>query len=178
MAKVERPKVELILALSEREELVRLTKRAHVNRALAFRARIILGCDAASNSAVAAQLRTTNHTVGKWRKRFVRERLDNHSVHNSPPVQRWLLRHSRFVLQFTPTYVSWLNQVERFFGLLTQRALQRGQHTNIPQLRKAINNYVDAHNELGKAFTWTKAADAILEKMRRFGLRAQQANQG
>lgn len=357
-----RPKAELILSKSEREELVRLTKRAHVNRALAFRARIILACGEASNSAVAAQLRTTDQTVGKWRKRFVRERLDglydeprvgaprsisddeveavivktletmpkgrthwstrcmaahvgmshstvgrvwrtfglkphiarsfklssdpqfvaklrdvvglymnppehavvlsfdeksqiqaleraqpilpmdigqperqthnyirhgtldlfaaldvatgkviaackkqhrakdftafldeidksvdadlaihvvldNLSAHKSPPVQRWLVRHPRFVLHFTPTYASWLNQVERFFGLLTQHALQRGSHTSIPQLRRAINDYVEAHNDLGKAFKWTKTADVILEKMRRFGMRTQQAHQ-
>ena len=362
MGIVGRPKVELVLSIHERDELVRLTKRAHVNRAIAFRARIILACCGATNSAVAAQLRTTNQTVCKWRKRFVRDRLtglydeprvgaprsisddeveavivktletmpkgrthwstrtmaahvgmshstvgrvwrafglkphliqsfklsndpqfvaklrdvvglymnpperavvlsfdeksqiqaleraqpilpmdlgqperqshnyvrhgtldlfaalnvatgkviaackkqhrakdftafldaieqsvapdlaihvvlDNLSAHKSPQVQRWLLRHPRFILHFTPTYASWLNQVERFFGLLTQHALQRGSHTSIPQLRKAIHDYIDTHNELGKAFKWTKTADAILEKMRRFGMRTQQAHQ-
>lgn len=104
--------------------------------------------------------------------------LDNLSAHKAPVVQRWLLRHPRFVLHFTPTYASWLNQVERFFGLLTEHAIRRGSHTSIPQLRQAILDYVAAHNESGKPFKWTKTADEILEKLRRFGLRKQQAHRG
>jgi len=361
MGKPGRPKVELVLSESEREELVLLSKRARVNRSLAFRARIILACAESINSAAASSLRTTNQTVGKWRKRFVEDRLDglydeprvgaprtisddeveavivktletmpkgrthwstrsmaanvgmshstigrvwrtfglkphiarsfkistdpqfvakvhdvvglymnppehavvlsfdeksqiqaleraqpilpmdigqperqthnyirhgtvdlfaalnvatgnviaackkqhrakdftafldeidrrvdaalaihvvldNLSAHKAPPVQRWLLRHPRFVLHFTPTYASWLNQVERFFGLLTQHALQRGSHTSVPQLRQAIIDYVEAHNDGGKPFKWTKTADEILEKMRRFGIRTQEAH--
>jgi transposase len=99
--------------------------------------------------------------------------LDNLSAHKSPVVKRWLARNPRFQFHFTPTYASWLNLVERFFGLLTQEALKRGSHTSIPQLRQAIVDYVDAHNEDGKPFKWTKTADEILEKMRRFGLRTQ-----
>jgi transposase len=99
--------------------------------------------------------------------------LDNLSAHKSPVVKRWLARNPRFQFHFTPTYASWLNLVERFFGLLTQEALKRGSHTSIPQLRQAILAYVDAHNEDGKPFKWTKTADEILEKMRRFGLRTQ-----
>jgi transposase len=79
-----RPKAELILSETERAELVRLTKRAQVNRALAFRARIILSCVEASNSVVSAKLRTSNQTVGKWRKRFVCERLDG--LYDEPRV--------------------------------------------------------------------------------------------
>lgn len=353
--------IELVVSESEREELLRLTKRARVNRSLAFRARIILGCADASNSAVAVSLRTTNQTVGKWRKRFIEKRLDglydeprvgaprtisddeveavivktletkpkgrthwstrsmaatvgmshatigrmwrtfglkphvsrsfkisddpqfvakvrdvvglymnppdhavvlsfdekpqiqalaraqpilpmdignperqthnyvrhgtldlfaalnvangkviatckkqhrakdftaflaeidqsvepglsihvvldNLSAHKAPPVHRWLLLHPRFHLHFTPTYASWLNLVERFFGLLSGHALQRGSHTSVPQLRTAIADYVEAHNETGKPFRWTKTADEILEKMRRFGIRTQQAH--
>lgn len=353
--------IELVLSDEEREELLRLTKRARVNRNLAFRAKIVLGCDGAINSVVANDLRTTGETVGKWRKRFIAKRLDglydeprvgaprtisddeveavivktleakpkgrthwstrsmaasvgmshatigrmwrtfglkphvsrsfkisddpqfvakvrdvvglymnppdhavvisfdeksqiqaleraqpilpmdignperqthnyirhgtldlfaalnvatgkviaaykkqhrakdftaflaeldqsvepgltihvvldNLSAHKAPPVHRWLLLHPRFVLHFTPTYSSWLNLVERFFGLLTGHALQRGSHTSIPQLRKAIAEYVEAHNETGKPFKWTKTADEILEKMRRFGMRTQQAH--
>ena len=352
---------ELVLSDCEREELLRLTRRARVNRNLAFRAKIVLGCGEATNSVVAHDLRTTNQTVGKWRRRFIAKRLDglydeprvgaprtitddaieavivktleakpkgrthwstrsmaasvgmshatigrmwrtfglkphvshsfkisddpqfvakvrdvvglymnppdhavvisfdeksqiqaleraqpilpmdignperqthnyirhgtldlfaalnvasgkvlaaykkqhrakdftaflaeidqsvepgltihvvldNLSAHKAPPVHRWLLLHPRFVLHFTPTYSSWLNLVERFFGLLTGHALQRGSHTSIPQLRKAIAEYVEAHNETGKPFKWTKTADEILEKMRRFGVRTQQAH--
>jgi transposase len=102
--------------------------------------------------------------------------LDNLSTHKTPAVHRWLLRHDRFHFHFTPTYSSWLNLVERFFGLLTDRALRRGSHTSIPALRAAILAYVDSHNENGKPFKWTKTADEILEKMRRFGLRTQQVH--
>lgn len=102
--------------------------------------------------------------------------LDNLSAHRAPPVQRWLLRHPRVQFHFTPTYASWLNLVERFFGLLTEKALRRGSHTSIPQLRTAILAYVDAHNERGAPFKWVKTADEILDSMRRFGLRVQQVH--
>lgn len=362
MANIGRPKVALVVSEEERDELQRLTRRAHVNRAVAFRARLVLACAAeSSNTVVARRHRTTNQTVGKWRRRFVEHRLaglydeprvggprtisdaavetvivrtlettpkgathwstrtmaakagmshamigkiwrtfglkphltrsfklspdpqlidkvrdvvglykhpprnavvfsfdeksqiqalqraqpilpmdlgqperqthnyvrhgtldlfaalnvatgevlarckqkhraqdfvaflgeidasvapalqihvvlDNLSTHKAPPVHRWLLRHPRFHLHFTPTYASWLNLVERFFGLLTANALKRGSHTSVPQLRDAILQYVDAHNEQGKPFKWTKTADEILEKMRRFGIRTQQVH--
>lgn len=102
--------------------------------------------------------------------------LDNLSAHRAPPVQRWLVRHPRVHFHFTPTYASWLNLVERFFGLLTEKALKRGSHTSIPQLREAILAYVDAHNERGTPFKWVKTADEILDSMRRFGLRVQQVH--
>lgn len=102
--------------------------------------------------------------------------LDNLSAHRAPVVHRWLLRHPRVHLHFTPTYASWLNLVERFFGLLTEKALRRGSHTSVPQLRAAILAYVEAHNKKGHPFTWTKTADEILDKMRRFGLRTQQVH--
>jgi len=102
--------------------------------------------------------------------------LDNLSAHKAPAVQRWLLRHPRVQFHFTPTYASWLNMVERFFGLLTEKALRRGSHTSIPQLRAAILAYVDTHNENRRPFRWTKTADEILDKMRRFGLRTQQVH--
>jgi transposase len=362
MATIGRPKVALVITELERAELVRLTKRAHVNRLLAFRARLVLACTGdATNTTVARRYRTTNATVGKWRTRFIEGRLeglydeprvggprtisdadveavvvktlettptgethwstrtmaakagmshtmigriwrtfglqphvtrsfklspdpqlvdkvrdvvglymnpphnavvfavdeksqiqalqraqpilpmdigqperrthnylrhgtldlfaalniatgevlarckpqhraqdfvaflreieasvepalevhvilDNLSAHKAPPVHRWLLRHPRVQLHFTPTYASWLNLVERFFGLLTEKALKRGSHTSIPQLREAILAYVDAHNENGKPFRWTKTADEILDKMRRFGIRTQQVH--
>ncbi|MGH7803458.1 MAG: IS630 family transposase [Candidatus Binatia bacterium] len=362
MAKTGRPKAELVVSEDERAELQRLTRRAHVNRPVAFRARLVLACAAeSSNTVVARRHRTTNQTVGKWRRRFVEGRLaglydeprvggprtisdaaveavivrtlettpkgathwstrtmaakagmshamigkiwrtfglkphltrsfklspdpqlvdkvrdvvglymnpptnavvfsfdekaqiqalqraqpilpmdigqperrthnyirhgtldlfaalnvatgevlarckqkhraqdfvaflgdidasvapglqvhvvlDNLSAHKAPAVHRWLLRHPRVHFHFTPTYASWLNLVERFFGLLTENALKRGSHTSIPQLRDAILGYVTAHNENGKPFKWTKTADEILEKMRRFGIRTQQVH--
>jgi len=362
MPKTGRPKKPLVVTEVERAELVRLTKRAQVNRALAFRARVVLACAAAAtDTAVARRYRTTNATVGKWRTRFIARRLeglydeprvgaprtisdeeveavivktlettpkgethwstrtmaakagmshtmigriwrtfglkphvsesfkmspdpqlidkvrdvvglymnpphnavvfavdeksqiqalqraqpilpmdfgqperqthnylrhgtldlfaalnvatgevlarcksqhraqdfvaflraidtsvepgleihvvlDNLSAHKAPAVHRWLLRHPRVHFHFTPTYASWLNLVERFFGLLTEKALKRGSHTSIPQLRDAILAYVEAHNQNGKPFRWTKTADEILDKMRRFGLRTQQVH--
>lgn len=362
MANIGRPKVALVVSQEERDELQRLTRRARVNHAVAFRARLVLACAAeSSNTVVARRHRTTNQTVGKWRRRFVDHRLaglydepriggprtisdaavetvivrtletmpkgathwstrtmaakagmshamigkiwrtfglkphltrsfklspdpqlvdkvrdvvglymhpprnavvfsfdeksqiqalqraqpilpmdlgqperqthnyvrhgtldlfaalnvatgevlarckqkhraqdfvaflaeidasvapelqihvvlDNLSTHKAPAVHRWLLRHPRFHLHFTPTYASWLNLVERFFGLLTANALKRGSHTSVPQLRDAILQYVDAHNEQRKPFKWTKTADEILEKMGRFGIRTQQVH--
>jgi transposase/transposase-like protein len=361
MAKIGRPRAEVVLTDEERLTLARLTKRSRVNRAIAFRARIVLACADRSDTAVAQRLRTTKTTVAKWRSQFVAHRLaglydeprvgaprtitdeaveaiivktlettppgethwstrsmakaagishtmvgriwrtfrlqphriesfklspdpqlvdkirdvvglymtppanavvfsvdeksqiqalprappilpmdfgqperrthnylrhgtldlfaalnvatgevltrctaqhraqdfvaflgdidasvesaldihvvlDNLSAHRAPPVQRWLLRHPRVQFHFTPTYASWLNLVERFFALLTQKALKRGSHTSVPQLRAAILAYVDAHNERGTPFKWVKTADEILEKMRRFGLRVQQVH--
>jgi len=103
--------------------------------------------------------------------------LDNLSAHKAPLVKRWLARHPRFFLHFTPTYSSWLNLVERFFGLLTEHALKRGSHKNVPNLRRAILDYVEAHNEEGKTFKWTKTADEILDKVKRFGQRTLQVHQ-
>jgi transposase/transposase-like protein len=102
--------------------------------------------------------------------------VDNLSTHKAPPVHRFMLRNPRFHLHFTPTYASWLNLIERFFGLLTEQALKRGSHTSIPQLRAAILDYVDTHNEKRRPFRWTKTADEILDKLRRFGLRTQQVH--
>jgi hypothetical protein len=79
-------------------------------------------------------------------------------------------------VHFTPTYASWLNLVERFFGLLTEKALKRGSHASIAQLRAAILAYVAAHNERDRPFKWVKNADEILDSMRRFGLRVQQVH--
>jgi len=362
MARIGRPKAALVVTGDERRELERLTKRVHVNRQLAFRARLVLACaDGALNTAVARRYRTTNATVGKWRSRFIASRLDglydeprvgaprtisddaveavivqtletkpagethwstrtmaakagmshtmvgriwrafglrphltesfklspdpqlvekirdivglymnppdhavvfavdeksqiqalqraqpilpmdfgqperrthnyirhgtldlfaalnvatgevvarctrrhraadlvaflreldarvapdlemhvvldNLSAHKAPTVHRWLLRHPRVHFHFTPTYASWLNLVERFFGLLTEKALKRGSHTSIPQLREAILVYVAAHNDKQTPFIWTKTADDILDKLRRFGLRTQQVH--
>ena len=94
--------------------------------------------------------------------------LDNYATHKTPSVQRWLLQHPRFVLHFTPTKGSWLNQVERWFGLLTQRQLQRGVHRSVPQLEKAIREYIAVENEDPEPFVWVKTADEILAKIARF----------
>ena len=94
--------------------------------------------------------------------------LDNLSAHKAPTIKRWLAQNPRFHSHFTPTHASWLNLVERFFGLLTEHALRRGSHTSTVQLRAAINEYLAAHNEAPKPFKWTKNADEILESIARF----------
>lgn len=104
--------------------------------------------------------------------------LDNLSAHKAPVVQRWLARHPRFHFHFTPTYSAWLNLVERFFGLLTEHALKRGSHTSIPMLRKAITEYIETHNELGKPFVWTKTADDILDSVKRLAQRTTRVHRG
>lgn len=97
--------------------------------------------------------------------------LDNLSTHKTPEIKRWLLRHPRFHVHFTPTHASWLNLVERFFGLLTEHALRRGSHTSSRDLRSAIHEYLDAHNDDPKPFKWTKTADQILASIARFATR-------
>ena len=102
--------------------------------------------------------------------------LDNLATHKTPAVKRWLTRRPRFHLHFTPTHGSWLNQVERFFGLLTEHALRRGSHTSPRELRDAITLYIDTHNERPKPFRWVKTADEILASIARFATRTLQAH--
>jgi transposase len=97
--------------------------------------------------------------------------IDNLSAHKAPTIKRWLAQNPRFHFHFTPTHASWMNLVERFFGLLTDHALRRGSHTSTRQLRTAIEEYLAAHNEAPKPFKWTKTADEILESIARFATR-------
>jgi transposase len=97
--------------------------------------------------------------------------LDNLATHKTPLVKRWLSKRLRFHLHFTPTHASWLNQVERFFGLLTEHALRRGSHSSVRQLRQAIQDYLDAHNDEPKPFIWTKSATDVLNSIARFAQR-------
>ncbi len=93
--------------------------------------------------------------------------VDNYATHKHPKVQRWLARHPRFHMHFTPTGCSWLNMVERFFRDLTENRLRRGVFRSIEELITAINHYVDRHNEKPKPFVWTAKAADILEKVKR-----------
>jgi len=93
--------------------------------------------------------------------------LDNYATHKHPDVQRWLGRHKRFHLHFTPTSSSWLNLVERWFRELTDKALRRGSFNSVPALIAAIEDYLEAHNGDPKPFVWTATAESILEKVRR-----------
>jgi transposase len=94
--------------------------------------------------------------------------LDNYSTHKTAAIKRWLLRHPRFQLHFTPTSSSWLNLVERWFALLTEQQLRRGVFRSTCSLETTIRNYINAHNEEPKPFIWSKTADEILESVARF----------
>lgn len=90
---------------------------------------------------------------------------DNYSTHKHPTVVRWLAAHPRFHMHFTPTYSSWLNQVERWFGLLTDKRLRRGVHKSLHALERDLRDWATAWNDHPKPFVWTKTADEILERL-------------
>ncbi len=94
--------------------------------------------------------------------------LDNYATHKSPTVHRWLLKHTRFHLHFIPTHSSWLNLVERWFALLTERQIKRSAHTSVRQLQEAIHQYMNISNTAPQPFVWTKTADEILSKVARY----------
>jgi transposase len=94
--------------------------------------------------------------------------LDNYGTHKTPLIKSWLLRHPPFHVHFTPTYSSWINQVERWFALLSEKQIRRGTHRSVPQLEQAIRLFLSIYNENPKPFIWVKTADQILESIRRF----------
>jgi transposase len=96
--------------------------------------------------------------------------LDNLSTHKTLSIQRWLLQHPRFQLHFTPTYSSWINQVERWFAELTRKQLRRGVHRSTRALEDDIRLYLATCNDNPHPF-WVKAADEILASIERFCLR-------
>lgn len=98
-------------------------------------------------------------------KKFLAKLDDNYTTHKSPVVAKWLASHTRFHMHFTPTYSSWLNQVERWFGLLTDKKLRRGAHRSIQALEKDIRDWIAAWNDNQQPFVWTKTADEILERL-------------
>ena len=94
--------------------------------------------------------------------------VDNYATHKTPLIRRWLAKRPRYHMHFTPTGGSWLNQVERWFALLTQRQLRRGVHRSTRALEAAITQYIALVNEHPKPFVWTKSADEILASVERF----------
>ena len=92
---------------------------------------------------------------------------DNYATHKHPKVQKWLARHPRFHVYFTPTSSSWLNMVERFFRDLTEQRLRRGIFRDVEELIMAIGDYIDKHNDNPKPFVWTAKAADVLEKVKR-----------
>lgn len=93
--------------------------------------------------------------------------VDNYATHKHPNVKRWLALHPRFQVHFTPTYASWLNQVEIWFNLVTQRAIRRGTFKSVKDLIANIQSFTAHHNRNSHPFVWTATADSILEKVKR-----------
>ena len=94
--------------------------------------------------------------------------MDNVSSHKTPAIKTWFAKRPRWYVHFTPTSASWINQVERFFAMLTQKQLHRGVHRSTGELESAIKAYIDIVNENPKPFKWTKSADDILAAIKRF----------
>jgi transposase len=90
---------------------------------------------------------------------------DNYATHNTPEIRTWLARHPRFHVHFTPTGSSWMNQVERWFGLLTDKLIRRGVHTSVQALENDIKDWIATWNTNPRPFAWTKTADEILNSL-------------
>ncbi|MER5618521.1 MULTISPECIES: IS630 family transposase [unclassified Streptomyces] len=90
---------------------------------------------------------------------------DNYATHNTAEIRTWLGKHPRFHVHFTPTGSSWMNQVERWFGLLTDKLIRRGVHTSVKALEQDIRAWIDGWNENPRPFIWTKTADEILKSL-------------
>lgn len=104
--------------------------------------------------------------------------MDNYATHTTPEVREWLARRPCWQVHHTPTSASWLNQVERFFALLTEREIRRGVYRSVEELEQAIDTFLKAHNADPKPFRWTKSADQIIASVERFCLRTAQLEDG
>lgn len=91
--------------------------------------------------------------------------VDNYATHKHPTVKRWLARHPRWHIHYTPTYASWLNQVEIWFNLITQQAIRRGTFTSVKDLVRKIQEYCTNYNRHPRPFVWTATAESILAKL-------------
>jgi transposase len=94
--------------------------------------------------------------------------MDNYATHKTKLIRDWLVKRPRWHVHFTPTSASWVNQVERFFALLTERQIRRGVHRSLDALQTAITSFIEKHNADPKPFRWTKSADDILASIERF----------
>jgi transposase len=90
---------------------------------------------------------------------------DNYATHKTPEVKKWLLRHTRFHLHFTPASSSWLNLVERWFAELARRKLRRSAHRTVAELEAGIRRWINEWNASPRPFVWTKTADEILDTL-------------
>lgn len=93
--------------------------------------------------------------------------VDNYATHKHPKVRTWLAQRPRYQIHFTPTYSSWLNQVERWFGIITQRAIRRGSFRSVKELVQKIDSFVQHYNRTSRPFAWTATADSIFAKIAR-----------
>lgn len=96
--------------------------------------------------------------------------VDNYATHKHPKVKAWLARRPRYHIHYTPTYASWLNQVERWFGIITQKAIRRGSFSSVKELITKIERFVEHHNAHAHPFIWTATAESILAKVQRLCL--------
>jgi transposase len=94
--------------------------------------------------------------------------LDNYATHKTKEIRNWFLHHPHCTLHFTPTHSSRLNQVERWFALLSQRQIKRGSHYSVRELQAAISEFIIVHNQQPRPFVWTKGADDVLSSTGRF----------
>lgn len=102
--------------------------------------------------------------------------MDNYGTHKTALIRNWFAKRPRFHAHFTPTYGSWLNLVERWFAELTNKRLRRGTHRSVCELERAIRDFIEAHNDSPRPFTWTKTADEILASIARFAHRTLEAH--
>ena len=93
---------------------------------------------------------------------------DNLSAHKAPVVHKWLLAHPRVQLHFTPTYSSWISQVERWFAELQRRCLDRGVFCSLDELTTALEDWIKVWNASARPFKWTKTADQIIDRICRY----------
>jgi transposase len=136
---------------------------------------LYVALDVASGHVIADM--TERHRAVEFRRflnqinRSVPEELDVHlvvdnvSTHKTPEIKKWLVRHPRFHLHFTPTYSSWINLVERWFAELTNKWLRRGTHRSTKELETSISEWIEHWNDEPKPFVWHKSADEILDTL-------------
>lgn len=101
--------------------------------------------------------------------------LDNYATHKAPVLKRWLLRHPRLHLHFTPTGSSWLNLVERWFAELTTKKIKRGAHRCVAALQRDIKDWIVNWNDDPRPYVWVKTAEEILESLARYCKRISEA---
>jgi transposase len=94
--------------------------------------------------------------------------MDNYATHKAPLIRNWLAKRPRWYVHLTPTSSSWLNQVERFFALITEKKIRRGIYRSVQALRADIMDFISHHNAKPKPFKWTKSAGDILASIERF----------